>query len=44
MDEAAGAADAGSYGLCLVVSSFVLPLRGWTDAVNELGWSLSRSG
>jgi len=33
----------GSYGFCLVVSNFVLPLRGLSDGVNELGWSLSRS-
>ena len=31
----------GSYGFCLGVSNFVLPLRGLTDAVNDLGWSLS---
>lgn len=43
MDEAAGAADAGSYGFCLVVSSFVLRLDSMTDGARELGWSLSGS-
>ena len=41
MDEAAGAADAGSYGFCLFVSSFVLRLDCMTGAERGLGWSLS---
>jgi len=31
----------GSYGFCLGVSNFALPLRGLSDAVNDLGRSLS---
>jgi hypothetical protein len=37
MDGAVGAADAGGYGFCAVVSSFVPLLLALTDAVNDLG-------
>jgi hypothetical protein len=41
VDEAAGAADAGSYGFCLSDSRFVLPLQGWSEKVTEFGIGLS---
>ena len=44
MDEAAGAADAGSYGLCLGVSKFVRLSSRWIAGVSKLGWSFQGDG
>ena len=40
LDEAAGAADAGSYGFCLGVSKFVRLCDRWTAGVRMVGWSM----
>jgi len=42
LDEAAGAADAGSYGFCLGFPKFIGLQGGQEISVSEVGWDIGR--